>query len=121
MRLGITIDYESTFEELLRKRDEYTIHTRNLQRLMLEVYKCLTSDNPSFLCDFFKRKPVNYDLRVKDLVQLPDTRTFRYGNDSLSFRGSILWNALPDTTKSAKAPVSLKTILTIGRDPTFIV
>ena len=49
-------DYESTFEELLRKRGEYTIHRRNLQKLMLEVCKCLTSDNPSFLWDFFKRK-----------------------------------------------------------------
>ena len=64
-------DYESAFEEILRKRGEYTIHTRNLQKLMLGVYKCLTSDNPSFL----KRKPVNYNLRVKDLVQLPETRT----------------------------------------------
>ena len=83
-------DYESTFEELLRKSCEYTMHTRNLQKLMLEVYKCLTSGNPSFLWDFFKRKPVNDNLRIKDLVQLPDTRTLRYRNDSLAFRGRIL-------------------------------
>ena len=101
-------DYESTFEELLRKRGEHTIHTRNLQKLMLEVYKCLTSDNPSFLWDFFKRKPVNYDLRVKDLVQLPETRTLRYGNNSLTFRGSTLWNALPDTIKSANSVCQFK-------------
>ena len=96
-------DYESTFEELLHKRGECTIHTRNLQKLMLEVYKCLTSGNPTFLWDFFKRKPVKYNLRVKDLVQLPDTRTLRYGNDSLAFRGSILWNTLPDKIKSANS------------------
>ena len=96
-------DYESTFEELLHKRGECTKHTRNLQRLMLEVYKCLTSGNPTFLWDFFKRKPVKYNLRVKDLVQLPDTRTLRYGNDSLAFRGSKLWNTLPDKIKSANS------------------
>ena len=101
-------DHESTFEELLRERGEHTIHTRNLQKLMLEVYICLTSDNPSFLWDFFKRKPVNYNLRVKDLVQLSETRTLRYGNDSLTFRGSILWNALPDTIKSANSVSQFK-------------
>ena len=35
-------DYGSTFEELLQKRGEHTIHTRNLQTLLLEAYKCLT-------------------------------------------------------------------------------
>ena len=101
-------DYESTFEELLCKRGEYAIHTRNLQKLMLEVYKYLTSGNPSFLWDFFKCKPVNNNLRVTDLVQLPDTRTLRYGTDSLAFRGSILWNKLPDTIKSADSVSQFK-------------
>ena len=100
-------DYESRFEELLRKRGEHTLHTRNLLKLMLEAYKCLTSENPSFLWDFFKRKPVNYNLRVKDLVQLPETRKLRYGNDSLTFRGSI-WNALPGTIKSANSVSQFK-------------
>ena len=101
-------DYESTFEELIRKRGEHTIHTRNLQGLMLEVYKYLTSDNSSFLWDFLKRKPVNYNLRLKDLVQLPETRTLRYGNDSLTFRGSILWNALSDRIKSENSVSQFK-------------
>ena len=55
------------------------------------------------LMDFFKRKPVKYNVRVKDLVQLPYTRTLRYGNDSLAFRGSILWNTLPDKIESANS------------------
>ena len=63
-------DYGSTFEELLQNRGEQTIHTRNLKKLLLEVYKCLTSSTPSFLWDLFKRKPINYNRRIKDLVQL---------------------------------------------------
>ena len=95
-------DYGSTFEELLQKRGEHTIHTRNLQTLLLEAYKCLTSKNPSFLWDLFERRPTNYNLRIKDLVQLPSTKTVRYGLNSLRFRGSMLWNTLPDMIKSAK-------------------
>ena len=84
------------------------IDIRNLQTLMLKVYKCLTSGNLSFLWDVFKYTPVNYDLRIKDLVKLPDTKTLRYGNDSLAIRGSILWNALPDKMKSAYSVIHLK-------------
>ena len=95
-------DYGSTFEELLQKRGMYTIHAKNLQTLLLEVYKWLTSKNLSFLWDLFERRPTNYNLSKKDLVQLPSTKTVRYGLNSLRFRGSMLWNTLSDIIKSAK-------------------
>ena len=103
-------DYGSTFEELLQKRGEHKIHTRNLQTLLLEAYKCLTSKYPSFLWDLFERRPTNYNLRIKDLVQLPSTKTVRYGLNSLRFRGSMLWNTLPDMISNLpKMTDSLKT------------
>ena len=42
-------DYGSTFEELLQKGCEHTIHTRNLQKLLLEVYKCSYKTSKNFL------------------------------------------------------------------------
>ena len=42
-------DYSSPFEELLRKSNECTIHIKNMKKLMLEVYKCLKNENPSFM------------------------------------------------------------------------
>ena len=101
-------DYGSTFEELLQKRGEHTIHTRSLQTLLVEVYKCLTSKNPSFLWDLFERRPTNYNLRIKDLVQLPSAKTVRYRLNSLRFRERILWNTLPDMIKSAKSDRQFK-------------
>ena len=94
-------DYGSTFEELLQKRGEHTIHTKNLQTLLLEICKCLTSKNPSSLWDIFERRPTNYNLRKKALVQLPSTKTVRYGLNSLRFKGSMLWNTLSEIIKSA--------------------
>ena len=96
-------DFESNFEELLHRNEEVTIHEKNLQKLMLEVYKCITTGNPSFLWDFFNRKMLPYNLRINNLLQLPKTRTNRYGNKSLSFWGSIVWNRLPDKYKAAKS------------------
>ena len=76
---GLLDDYGSTFEELLQKRGEQTMHTINLQTLLLEVYKCLTPKTPSFLWDLFECRPTNYHPRMKYIVQLPNTKTVRYG------------------------------------------
>ena len=40
-----------------------------------------------------------YDYRTKVLRRLPQAQTNRYGLDSLSFRGSLLWNTLMDEVK----------------------
>ena len=101
-------DYNSSFEELLHRNEEVTIHEKNLQKLILEVYRCMTSGNPSFLWEFFNRKVLPYTLRINNLLQLPNTRTKKYGNESLSFRGSIIWNQLPDQYKDAKTDNEFK-------------
>ena len=107
MRLLLN-DYNSSFEELLHRNMEVTIHGRNLQKLMLEVYKCMTSGNPSFLCQFSSKKLLPYSLRINNLLQLPNSRTKRYGHESLSFRGSIIWNQLPYQYKAAKTDNEFK-------------
>ena len=101
-------DYTSSFKELLQRKEEVTIHEKNLQELMLEVYRCMTSANPSFLWEFFNQKVLPYSLRINNLLQLPSTRTKKYGSDSLSFRGSIIWNKLPDQYKAAKTDNEFK-------------
>ena len=76
--LRVLLDYYGyTFEKLLQKRGKHTIHTRNLQALLLEVYKCLTSKNTPCLWYLLERRPKNYNLRIKDLVQLPNRKTMR--------------------------------------------
>ena len=101
-------DIAAPFAELLARGSECTIHIRNLQKLMLEIYKCLNSENPSFMWNIFQTKDVAYNLRTKNLLQLPSTNTLSYGNDSLSFRGAILWNTLSDSIKSLATSASFK-------------
>ncbi len=101
-------DFAAPFAELLARGSECAIHTRNLQKLMLEIYKCLNSENPSFMWNIFQAKDVAYNLRTKNLLRLPSTNTLSYGNDSLSFRGAILWNTLSDSIKSLATSASFK-------------
>eukprot|EP00112_Aurelia_sp_Birch-Aquarium-sp1_P009288 Seg205.19 transcript_id=Seg205.19/GoldUCD/mRNA.D3Y31 product="hypothetical protein" protein_id=Seg205.19/GoldUCD/D3Y31 len=96
-------DYEASFEELLQRNNEQTVHVKNLHKLMTEVYKSLNCQNPTFMWDLFIRKEVTYDLRAKDLLQLPKARTVLNGLNSIAFRDSILWNALPDEIKSSQS------------------
>ena len=42
---------------------------------------------------------------------LPQTKTTTYGNDSLSFRGSTLWNSLPNDIKIATSVCSFKSYI----------
>ena len=41
-----------------------------------------------------------YNLRTKVLCRLPQAQANRYGLDSPSFRGSLLWNTLKDEVES---------------------
>ena len=103
------------FAELLARGNECTIHIRNLQKLMLEIYKCLNSENPSFMWNIFQTKDVAYNLRTQKLLQLPSTNTLSYGNDSLSFRGAILWNILSGSMKVWQPVLALRDQLKSGR------
>ena len=72
------------------------------------MHKCRL---PSFMFEFFKQKDLRYDLRTNNLLQLPKTNTLVYGNNSLSFRGSILWNTLSDTIKIAQNTKQFKNMI----------
>ena len=115
-------DFVASFDELLIRNEEKTVHVQNLQKLMIEVHKSLNHENPSFLWDLFTRKEINYNLRIKDILTLPKASIASFGTNSISFRGSILWNSTPDVIKSSNtASVFGKTYkIRLGRVVTVI-
>ena len=52
-------DYTSNFQNLLDKGNHSTIHESNKRSLLLEVYKCLNNNNPSFLSHIFSHIRIN--------------------------------------------------------------
>ena len=76
-------DYESTFEELLDKDKSKTIHRKNLQKLMVEIYKTINHLNPAYMWEFFIEKMSPTLFVVMNYVRCP-------------FRElSAVWNKLP--------------------------
>ena len=69
---------------------------------MIEIYECTNYISPAVLTEFFTTKEISYDLRIENLLQIPKVKTSLYGQSSLSFRGSINWNTLSDSIKSAQ-------------------
>ena len=92
-------DNESKLEELLEGDNTKITHTKNLQKFMIKVYQSLNHLNPEYVWEFFVKKDVQYNLCTKELCKFPLLSSQHYGHNSLSFRGSLLWNAIDDEIK----------------------
>ena len=75
---------------------------------MIEIYKNMNHLNPSYIWELFVKKDIPYNFRTKKLCRLPSAQSHRYGLNSLSFRGSPLWNAPDDELQTADTLRSLK-------------
>ena len=95
-------EYNRSYGELLQLNNNVSIHQRNLQYLALEVFKSLMHQNPEFMWSYFNKNPIPYDLRKGIKVFLPPVKSFRFGLNSIHFRGRVLWNNLPSSIKKVK-------------------
>ena len=96
-------DSTSNFEELLIKSNSVSVHQRNLQLLLTEIYKTVNNLNPSFMAEVFVTKEVPYNLRGSNNLALPRARTNLYGIDTIRFVGQKLWQTLPREIKESQS------------------
>ena len=76
-------DYECPFEILLTRSGSVCIHTKNLQKLMLEIYKSINHYSPSLVWVLHEKKCIEYNLRTKSLCKLPTIRSTIIGLESV--------------------------------------
>ena len=93
-------DFSSSYEVLLQNQGFKCIHEIHLCFILCEVYKTLHNLNPPFMQTLFRAKSVRYTLRNQNLLSLPSAKSSRFGTQSFLFRGSLIWNTLPDSVKS---------------------
>ena len=104
LRIFHNDDYDFPVNILLEKSDTVTIHIKNLQKLMLEIYKSMHHLNPSYIWHLHERKEIHYDL-----CKLPITKTIKLCMESLSFTGSFLWNNIKDQIQELPTVASYET------------
>ena len=103
--------FNCNLDTLLETDNSVSIYVRSLRFLLIGIFKTLNRENPEFLWDMFTLGQNRYPLRSGQTLALPQTKTQKFGQNSLSFRGSILWNGLPvkfklvDSTKHFKTAI----------------
>ena len=88
-------DRTSTFEELLITDNSVSIHQRNLQLLVTEIYRTRMNLSPPFMKEIFVEREIQYNLRVTNNIYARKPRTTAYGLENVSFLGQNLWRDLP--------------------------
>ena len=99
LRVIYEMEY-ANFEDLLTKDSSWTIHENNIHTLLIEIYKSLNHISPPIMQEFFDLKVTPYSFRNSNLLTLPKTNTSRYGTQALCFKGSIIWNTVPNRYKN---------------------
>ena len=79
------------YETLLKLDNAVFIHQRNLQYLMIEINKTQKSLNTSFMSEICVARDVQYDLRIKNTLGIPNAKTTSYGIETVRYLGQKLW------------------------------
>ena len=101
-------DMRTDLDTMLLTDNAVPIHIRNLQLLMIEIYKTKWELNPTFMKEIFIEKHSTYGLRSCHNLLPPKARTTCYGLETISFLGIRLWQALPNDMKQSDNLSSFK-------------
>ena len=93
---------DANFEDLLLKDSSWNARENNIHTLLIEIYKSMNNLSPPTM------KDTQYDLRSKQLLKLPETSTSRYGTQAPCFKGSLIWNTVPNKFKNINNIESFK-------------
>ena len=102
-------DEHSSFGELLKKNNTFTIHQRNIQKLAIEMYKSKNNYEPKLLNEIFVNR--NYEgplLRSNTDFVKPKISSENFGRKSLSYFGNTIWTLLPTEYKELEDLESFK-------------
>ena len=107
-------DELSTFEELLKKDDSVTIHHRNLQFLVIEMFKVIKGISPLFMEHIFTKNvnvypgDVSASTRSKSyFYNNVNPKKVNYGLETLRSLGPKVWNMIPNELKDETISLSV--------------
>ena len=100
-------DKKSTFQELLAQDKSVTIHIRNLQVLVTEMFKVKNGIAPEIMNNVFQITESNYNFRKKTQFKTENVKTTHYGTETISNLGPKLWKLLPSEYHMVNCPCRL--------------
>ena len=106
--LKIVYNSNESYEELLLRNNEVSIHQKQLHILATDVFKSLADLNPDFMKSYFTIKEIPYCLQNGIFLKIPSARSTRYGTNSILFRACLVWNKLPLSVKLSQSLIEFK-------------
>ena len=108
-------DELSTYEDLLRRDGSVSIHNKNLQLLVIEMYKVDKGLSPTFMKDIFTRNENAQSDNVSSRTRSKSTyynysnpRTVHFGLETLRSLGPKLWELVPIKFKDITSLATFK-------------
>ena len=92
-------DHFNDFETMLLNMNDITIHHRNIQTLMIELFKIKYDLAPPIMDSLLNRRTIYYNFRNLQEFQSERTRTVFYGSETISYRAPQLWTILLEEFK----------------------
>ena len=97
-----------TFEELLQKDRSNTIHHRNLQKLVTEMYKIKNNYSPVMMKSIFPESTNPYNLRSNNPFQSDNVHSVLNGTETLSYWGPKTWLMVPGDIRQTNSLTGFK-------------
>ena len=107
-------DFNSEYNNLLKKAGTANLKDKRLQNMILTIFKCLHfSDYPRYLKDMFRLRSSTYFLRGHNMLCLPKPLTTSYGINSFSYLAATSWNSLPDHYRTISDFTSFRQLISM--------
>ena len=94
-------DNLSDFESLLQSNKDICSHHKNIQSLMIEMFKIKNA--PPIMDSMFESRNESYNLHSFQEFLTERKRTAHYGFETLSYQSPKLWPALPKNIKEVES------------------
>ena len=107
LRLAYRV-HSSSFHELLIKDGSVTIHNRNLQILVTEIYKFLNGISPKIMGGVFELNEHNHELRSGISFKSHNIKTVHYGQQSISYLAPRIWSQVPVSIQNSTTVTHFK-------------
>ena len=92
-------DYSSNFNILLENNNDISNHHRNIQALLIEVFKMKNELAPPIMESILNKRFNTYNLRNFQEFATERKRTVWYGLETFSYCYPQLWSLLPESLK----------------------
>ena len=92
-----------TFDELLKKDGSVKIHYRNIQKLVIEIYKVKNHLSPIMMHEIFPERNYSGIMRSQTDFEIPRVNSVNNGLETLRFLGPKVWDLVPTSIKNASS------------------